>query len=334
MLSMRKMLNKRFSTLVIADPNKFTSDVKSLVTAGKKFNEPIRILQLGTNTQELQKQYENEINDSMIEEVVFAQHNNFETFDYEASAHFLKNYLKSQTFNRVLMVNTAMSKEILPQLSISFNSQAVTDVIEILNSNTFLRPVYAGNAIAKVKFSGTQAFIGIRNTNFEKAAKEDGNLKYKISSLSVDEYMNNFSHKIKIIDNVIRKSERPELSQAKVVLSGGRAFKSAENFDMLYKLSDKIDKSAVGASRAAVDAGYVPNDLQVGQTGKIVAPDLYMAFGISGAIQHLAGIKDSKVIVAVNKDEEAPIFQVADYGLVGDLFKVIPEMMEKIDKVN
>lgn len=333
MLTMRKLFRKNFSTLVIADPNKFSKDVKNLITAGKKFNEPIRIVQLGTNTGEIQSQYQAEINDGLIEEVTFAQHDSFTTFDYEAAYHFLNKYLKEQKFNRILMVNSSMSKEILPKLAISYNTQAVTDVVEIIDKSTFLRPVYAGNAIAKVKFEGNPAFIGIRNTNFEKASRTEGDVKYKMINVDSGAYLSDYSPKIKIIENLIRKSERPDLSQARVVLSGGRGLKSAESFDLLYKLSDKIPKSAIGASRAAVDAGYMPNDLQIGQTGKIVAPDLYMAFGISGAIQHLAGIKDSKVIVAVNKDEEAPIFQVADYGLVGDLFKVLPELEEKIGKI-
>ena len=333
MLSIRKLIPKNFSTLIIPDPNKFSSDVKSLITAGKQFKEPIKIVQLGTNNQELQKIYTEEVNDSSIEEIVFAEHESFQMFDYEGSSHFLRRYIKDQSFNRVLMVNSGMSKEILPQLSICYDSQAITDVIEIINSNTFLRPVYAGNAIAKVKFEGSPAFIGIRNTNFDKTEKSEGDAKYKISTINAGDYLSDFSPKIKVIDNLIRKSERPELPQARVVLSGGRGLKSKENFDLLYKLSDKIPKSAIGASRAAVDAGYVPNDLQIGQTGKIVAPDLYIAFGISGAIQHLAGIKDSKVIVAINKDEEAPIFQVADYSLVGDLFKILPELTEKIDKI-
>lgn len=333
MLKLRKLANKPFSSLIIPDPNKFSSDIKSLITAAKKFNQPIKILQLGINTNDLQTSYQNEINDPSIEEITFVQHASFTTFDYEGSFAFLRNYINDQKFNRLIMVNTSMSKEILPRLAIGFDTQAVTDVIEIIDSNTFLRPVYAGNAIAKVRFEGGPAFIGIRNTTFEKAPKVELNVGYKLNMIDGSEYLKDFTPQIKIVDNLIRKSERPDLPQARVVLSGGRGLKSAENFDLLYKLSDKIKGSAIGASRAAVDAGYVPNDLQVGQTGKIVAPDLYIAFGISGAIQHLAGIKDSKVIVAINKDEEAPIFQVADYGLVGDLFKILPELTEKIDKI-
>lgn len=333
MLSVRKLMPRYFSSLLIPDPNKFSSDVKSLINAGKKFNEPIKILQLSTNNEGIQKEYIEQVNDSMIEEIIFAEHKMFDVFDYEGSNHFLKKYIKDQSFNRILMVNSAMSKEILPQLSVCYDTQAITDVIDILDEKTFLRPIYAGNAIAKVSFKDSPAFIGIRNTNFDKAVKEEGETKYKVSSITANDYLSDFEPKVKVVDNIIKKSDRPELPQARVVISGGRGMKSAENFELLYKLADKIPKSAVGASRAAVDAGYVPNDLQIGQTGKIVAPDLYIAFGISGAIQHLAGIKDSKVIVAINKDDEAPIFQVADYSLSGDLFKILPELVDKIDKV-
>lgn len=226
------------------------------------------------------------------------------------------------------MGNSFISKEILPQLSIRKNSQAVTDIIKILDGNTFLRPIYAGNAIEKVKTNSTPQFLSIRVSNYSQSEPSSQNT---IEVLNSADFLSQFSPKIKFLKNLIQKSERPELTDARIIFSGGRAFKSKENFDILFKLSDKVEGSAVGASRAAVDAGYVSNDLQIGQTGKIVAPDIYFAFGISGAIQHLAGIKDSKVIVAVNKNKEEPIFEVADYGLEGDVFKVVPELIEKIN---
>tara|TARA_B100000963_G_scaffold108113_1_gene94032 strand:- start:3159 stop:3770 length:612 start_codon:yes stop_codon:yes gene_type:complete len=201
----------------------------------------------------------------------------------------------------------------------------IPDVIEIVDKQTFRRPIYAGNAIATCKSNNAINVITIRATAFEEAEignenvgeiKEIGNLK-----------VNNLS---KYLDSELTKSERPELTSADIVVSGGRGLGSAENFQILEKLADKLG-AAMGASRAAVDAGYVPNDWQVGQTGKIVAPNLYIAVGISGAIQHLAGMKDSKVIIGINKDEEAPIFSISDYGLAEDLFKAVPEMESKIN---
>jgi electron transfer flavoprotein alpha subunit len=201
----------------------------------------------------------------------------------------------------------------------------ISDILSVESADTFTRPIYAGNAIATVQTSDKKLVITVRGTAFDKAAPEGGNAKVVATDgAGLEQSVSTY------VGSEIAKLERPELTSAKIIVSGGRALASSENFHAVIEpLADKLG-AAVGASRAAVDAGYVPNDYQVGQTGKIVAPEVYMAIGISGAIQHLAGMKDSKTIIAINKDEDAPIFQVADIGLVGDLFKIVPELTSKL----
>jgi electron transfer flavoprotein alpha subunit len=219
---------------------------------------------------------------------------------------------------------TANGKNIAPRVAALLDVMQVSEILSVEGEKTFTRPIYAGNAIATVTSTDAKMVITVRATGFEKAAREGGSGNVEAVSGSGENAGSTF------VGAEISKSERPELASAKIIVSGGRALQNSENFHTLIEpLADKLG-AGVGASRAAVDAGYVPNDYQVGQTGKIVAPEVYMAIGISGAIQHLAGMKDSKIIIAINKDEDAPIFQVADIGLVGDLFKVVPELTDRL----
>ncbi len=226
-------------------------------------------------------------------------------------------------YKHILAAATTTGKNFAPRVAALLDVAQISEISDVIDGDTFKRPIYAGNAIATVKCADEKKVITVRGTSFDGVAAEGGSASVENLDVVKDSGLSSF------VSEELAKSDRPELTSADIVISGGRGMGNGDNFEILYKVADKLG-AAVGASRAAVDAGFVPNDMQVGQTGKIVAPQLYMAVGISGAIQHLAGMKDSKVIVAINKDEEAPIFQVADYGLVADLFEAVPELDSKL----
>ncbi|XP_057748355.1 electron transfer flavoprotein subunit alpha, mitochondrial isoform X2 [Arachis stenosperma] len=233
-------------------------------------------------------------------------------------------------YSHIIAASNSFGKNIMPRAAALLDVSPITDVTGISNAQTFVRPIYAGNALCTVCYTGSNpCILTIRSTSFPVPQKSnDSKAEASISQVNLSNFDEDLN-KSRYISQTSQDDEGPDLGNARVVITGGRALKNAENFKLIENLAKKLG-GAVGATRAAVDAGFVPNDLQVGQTGKIVAPELYMAFGVSGAIQHLAGMRDSKVIVAVNNDADAPIFQVADYGLVGDLFEVIPELLEKL----
>lgn len=266
-----------------------------------------------------------------IKHIHTAEHDDLNNSYGQSVSDVASKLVQDKGFTQVIAPSSGFGKDVIPRMGGSLDLQAITDIIEIKdNGNKFVRPIYAGNALATVSTSDKIKLLTVRGTNFEKVKQGDAN-SYETSKIDgVDEIVG--KQQGNWIEDQVSASEMADLTTAKYVVSGGRALKSAENFYLLKDIAETLglQNCAMGASRAAVDAGYVPNELQVGQTGKVVAPEIYFAIGISGAIQHVSGMKDSKVIVAINKDADAPIFKLANYGLVGDLFKILPELNEKL----
>lgn len=308
------------SILVIAEHNNQHLNPASLsaLSAATQLGDSIDLLIAGYNCQTVADQASNI---PVVNRVFIADNAVYKHFLAENMAPLVADI--ADGYSHILATATTTAKNIMPRVAALLDVQAISDISAVISEDTFKRPIYAGNLIATVQSLDSVKVITVRGTAFESVSAEGGSATIEAVDLAQDKGVSVF------VSEQLAQSDRPELTAASIVISGGRGMASGDNFDMLYKIADKLG-AAVGASRAAVDADFVPNDMQVGQTGKIVAPDLYIAVGISGAIQHLAGMKDSKVIVAINKDEEAPIFSVADYGLVSDLFTALPELESKL----
>ena len=305
--------------LVEHDNQEVKASTLNTVTAAKQLGDDVHALVVGFNCDQVVTASAKIVGINKVLKIDSAE---YEYGLVENTASVVENIAKS--YSHVLAPASTFGKNLMPRVAAMLDVQQISDISEIVSEDTFIRPIYAGNALATVQSTDSIKLITVRTTTFDAAAEEGGDAEVEELSSSGDVGLSQF------VKHDLTRSERPELTTASIVISGGRGMQSGENFSMLERIADKLG-AAVGASRAAVDAGYVPNDYQVGQTGKVVAPDLYIAVGISGAIQHLAGMKDSKVIVAINKDEEAPIFQVADYGWVSDLFTAIPELEAAIE---
>jgi len=305
------------TTLIIADHNHaaLQAAMFNTVTAAQKIGGDIHVLVAGSNAQGVA---EAAARIAGVAKVVHADAPHLGSLTAENVAATIVAIVKAGGYTHVLAPATGFGKNVMPRVAALLDVAQISEIVVVESDDTFVRPIYAGSVMATVRSGDPIKVLTVRATGFDAAAATGGSAAIESVAAAPDTAMS------KVTGQELSKSERPELTSARIVISGGRGVGSAENFKLLEALAAKLN-AALGASRAAVDAGYVPNDYQVGQTGKIVAPDLYIAVGISGAIQHLAGMKDSKVIVAINKDPEAPIFQIADYGLVGDLFQIIPE---------
>jgi len=312
------------SILVIAEHNNIEvkSSTLNTINAASQLGSEIEVLVLGSNIDNISKEISSY---QYVSKVIFIDSEKFEN----AIAENIEPVILSlaEKYSHILAPATTFGKNVMPRVAVKLDVAQISDIVNIENEDTFIRPIYAGNALATVKSKDTKKVITVRPTSFDVVAKEGGSGIVEQINLDIGE------SKVEFIDREESKSDRPELSTARIVVSGGRGLQSAENFKLISDIADKLN-AAIGASRAAVDAGYVSNDYQVGQTGKVVVPDLYIAVGISGAIQHLAGMKESKIIVAINKDEEAPIFNIADYGLTADLFEALPALSTELDKLN
>ncbi|XP_054763558.2 electron transfer flavoprotein subunit alpha, mitochondrial-like [Lytechinus pictus] len=318
-------LQRHNSTLIVAEHNNesLVPITLNAISAAKKVGGEISCLVAGTQCAKVAEELSKV---SGVTRILVADSEEYKGFLPEALTPLLLATQKQFNFSHIAAGASSFGKGLLPRLAAKLDVAPISDIIDVKGPDTFVRTIYAGNAIATVKSLDALKIFSVRGTAFEPA-EATGGAGASEQAPACDAKNEQSSW----VSQSLSKSDRPELTSAETVISGGRGMKSGDNFELLYTLADKMN-AAVGASRAAVDAGFVPNDMQVGQTGKIVAPQLYIAVGISGAIQHLAGMKDSKTIVAINKDPEAPIFQVADLGLVADLFKAVPEMTEMLDK--
>ena len=312
------------SVLIISEHN--NKELKpftlNAITAASKINEDVHVLVLGHNSDSVAKSVSEVPN---VKKVIHINDTIYENYLAENYTSAIINL--SKDYSHVMCSANTFGKNLMPRVAALLDVSQVSDITKVISSDTFLRPIYAGNAFATVKSSDRIKCITVRPTSFDPAPTTGGSAEIQTGEVGDSTNLSKFIKKEEI------KSDRPELGTARVVISGGRGMQSGENFKLITALADKLN-AAIGASRAAVDAGYITNDHQVGQTGKVVVPDLYIAVGISGAIQHLAGMKESKVIVAINKDGEAPIFSVADYGLEADLFEALPKFLEELNKLN
>ena len=312
------------SILLIAEHN--NQDLKpftlNAVTAASQMGEDLHALIIGQNCGDATKKL-SEL--PLVKKVIQVEAPHYENFVAENFAPVIVKL--AENYSHIVCSANTFGKNLMPRIAASLDTSQVSDIIKVISQDTFLRPIYAGNAFATVKSKDSKKCITIRPTSFDPCEVSGGSAPIEKAEASEE-----FNH-TKFIKREEIKSDRPELGTARVVVSGGRGMQSGDNFKLITSLADKLN-AAIGASRAAVDAGYIGNDHQVGQTGKVVVPDLYIAVGISGAIQHLAGMKESKVIVAINKDGEAPIFSVADYGLEADLFDAVPQFLDELNKLN
>ena len=308
------------SILVIAEHDNTSLSPATLntISAAKEIGSDIDILVAGSDCSNVGKEASQIPN---VKTILLAESKEYKDFIAENISSLIVSL--SKEYSHLMAPSTTTGKNFMPRVAALLDVMQISDIIKVVDEATFQRPIYAGNALSTVKSNDNIKIITVRSTSFEVSESSGGNAEIKTIKGTGE------TDKSKFLKSELSSSERPELTSAKIVVSGGRGMQDGSNFGMLEKVADKLG-AAVGASRAAVDAGFVPNDYQVGQTGKVVAPELYIAVGISGAIQHLAGMKDSKVIIAINKDEDDPIFQVADYGVVTDLFDAIPELDSKL----
>ena len=312
------------SVLLIAEHNnkELRPFTLNAVTAAAQIDQDVHALIIGNNSEEAQKALAAL---PLVKKVISVEAAHYENFTAE---NFAPVVIKlSENYSHIVSSANTFGKNLMPRIAAILDTSQISDITKVISSDTFVRPIYAGNAFATVKSNDSKKCITIRPTSFEACESSGGSAPIEKAE-GVEEFV-----QTKFIKREEVKSDRPELGTARIVVSGGRGMQSGENFKLITDVADKLG-AAIGASRAAVDAGYITNDHQVGQTGKVVVPDLYIAVGISGAIQHLAGMKESKVIVAINKDGEAPIFSVADYGLEADLFEALPQFLEELNKLN